>query len=502
MVNQEVSSLKFFIPLQNELEHGAISSVFVCFMTNRWYVGELFCHASWVECFKRAGIKITFCTNQDYLNIFQGHPNIKKLLPLESFPENLSEYDLAVFTSTHPPYSYHEKAKRAIYSYNKALEYVESGRLVKYVNKSNLNHFLAATHQRGQTALPDGTYYQMWLSELEKQTALNRINSLFTSTPKQLIVINPTASNPYTRQSNRPKAVDNNLSIGDYTSLIESLFKEFPEHQFLLGSSLKPGDRDNYQLLAQLSEKFWSEPRIQNLFTSINVNQGLSFREFAAILVAPCVKQIIGNSTGSNSHLAATVNVPSMSIERAADEAMRQNWRSPQRGQMGSFRWRNPQPQAAAFNLSWENRNPKDFIQIAKAFRFHSYAMRGEWDKLFGTNVIPARKIAKECTDMLKSALTLTQLSSVLERLKIFSTLFCEESAIQYYFNFSDEADYLQTIANSTHALVFFYLTNLSQKEVALPNLSSIEVRTVCQLMYESNLYKLLEKLIKAVDFC
>src|SRR5207248_1154812 len=100
----------------------------------------------------------------------------------------------------------------------------------------------ATTNRRGETGLPDGSPFRMHLGPAELAEAAQRIDRIFGADDVEVVLLNPSASNPHTRESGREKAVDNRLCLNDYESLVVSLLEEFPHRRVLIGSALKPGD--------------------------------------------------------------------------------------------------------------------------------------------------------------------------------------------------------------------------------------------------------------------
>jgi hypothetical protein len=480
------------LPLDFEIATRQIQNVLFCHLSTRWYVGELFCHASWIDCFRQAGIPASVCTKQSYLELFEADPAIVSLYSDTEFSEELaSKFDLVVFAGTHEPDSFFARIPRSIYSWNKGLAYVERSILKSRVEKNSLNHFRNSMHRYGQTALPDADLFQITLRAEEHKTANSLLDSLgVTGTA---IVLNPTASNPYTRESTRPKAVENQLALEDYIHLLHSLRECLPGHYIVLGAALKSGDLANYTHIEEIVREFAEDDRVINLLSQTLPEEGFSFRQFAAVLSDPRIQGMLGNSTGSNAPLAASVNLPAMSIERSADDAMRANWLAPQRGQMGSLRWRNPHPLSANFNLAWSDRTTESFARIAQAFKIHLATMNGQSiseDPLH----VSARPAAKRIwPKVVTEAPSQESLAHLLKELMILRSYLIPEAA-SFYFDFQDEADYLRTVGYNTEAdlVLSFGVKGLGN---LVSNPESVNLGLISSVFQESNLYKLIRRL-------
>ncbi|HEX6372771.1 MAG TPA: hypothetical protein VF006_27870 [Longimicrobium sp.] len=384
------------LPLARELAEGRIRSALLCHVHDRWYLGELFCHASWVTCLERAGIRVSVCTNPHYLELFERHPAVDRLYPAEALEEAMAApHDLVVFATTHPPAAWRPEPEHALYAWNTGMAYARRGSPGWSRRTDEPNLFVATAHRHGDTALPDAGAFAMRLGPDERRAASCRITGCAGGGGAPILVVNPTASNPHTRQSTRPKAVDNLLDTADYAALVEGLLRDFPAHRLLVAAALKPGDDANLERMRELADAFRGHPRVFGVAGDARARDGISLREFAALLVDGRVQGMVGNSTGSNAHLAAAVGVPSLSIERGAGDEMRANWADPARGQMGSFRWRNPHPLAAAFTLPWEGRTPDHLARVSRTFRGHLHALRGEWERLFGFRAAESREAAR-----------------------------------------------------------------------------------------------------------
>lgn len=490
-------------PLLKELAQSVISSALFCHVQPRWYVGELFCHASWVEVFAAAGIPVSVCTNRNFLELFSNHPSVDALYPADMLPQAIRlKHDLIVFATTHPPAEFDTSLPRAIYASNETLSYVEFGRVIKNIRRWELNLFDATKHRHGDTELPDGRYFRIHLTPEEADVG-RRCLDAFGAHETTFLVLNPSTSNSHTRETNRPKAVENELPITAYHSLICSLVEEFPTHDIVIGYPVKPGDFKNIDIAHQIYEPFLSTPRVHSLLAGVSADSGLSFRQFCSILIDPRVAHMVGNSTGSNCHLAASLDVPAVSIERAADETVRHNWLSPGRGQMGSFRWRNPHALTAAFRLCWSDEFEPKMREVAKFVKLQSHVVARQWDRLVAGDVDLCMIHARKALEALST--TDPESREVMEALRN-CVLELRPEAATLLGDFSDEASYFTVLDDPAVAAFFRSVTELAagRSSPALHgNPSSygpIDWRNVTAMARSSNLYKLLGALSQ--DHC
>lgn len=486
------------LPLQDALRSGAITTALLCHVQDRWYVGELFCHAAWLEVLEAAGIRCTVCTNPHYLEIFEQHPAVCELSSAERLEDQLNAgYDLVIIATTHPPERYDVRLGRAIYVWNDGMAVVSHGQKQWEQQTDEFNLFLATRHWHGQTALPDGRYFRMVLTAEERRDASRRFAQALGHGPAQVTIFNPTASNPHTRDSIRPKAVDNTLEIEDCVRLIGLLLEALPEQRVVIGAPLKPGDHHNLHNIAVISDRFADHPRVESLMTDVKPEQGLSFRAFAAVLLDQRVSQMIGNSTGSNAHLAAALNVAAVSIERRCDDLIRANWESRGRGQMGSFRWRNSEPSAAACSLPWDARSERQWSCAVGLLRWHSLAFRGEWSAWFGDRTEEARLLARNIgAGIATEGMQLTRWFAQICR---FAQLMRSDELRALYFDFHDEAAYFGTVGEHAAAAVMRALMALGEAggQPIMPDLrlDPREQRLVQRMTATANLFKVFASL-------
>lgn len=493
------------LPLQDALRSGAVSTALLCHVQDRWYVGEMFCHAAWLEVLEAAGIRCTVCTNPHYLEIFEHHPAVRELSSADQLEHQLTAgHDLVIIATTHPPERYDVRLSRAIYIWNEGMAVVRHGQKQCEQQTDELNLFLATRHRHGQTALPDGRYFRMVLTAQERRDASRRFSAALGRDAARVTIFNPTASNPHTRNSSRPKAVDNALDVEDCVRLIGLMLAALPEQRIVIGAPLKRGDQRNLDAMAAIAARFADHPRVRSLMADVTPDEGLSFRAFAAVLLDERVGQMIGNSTGSNAHLAAALNVPAVSIERRCDDLMRANWAARGRGQMGSFRWRNSEPSAAACSLPWDDRSASQWSRAVGLLRWHSLAFRGEWSAWFGDRPEEARRLARDiCAGLAAESVPLARWFGQISR---FAQLMRSDELRALYFDFHDEAAYFEAIGEPAAAAVMCALAALGEpggRPVApdFPRLEPREQRLVQRMTATANLFKVFVSLAAPQEF-
>jgi hypothetical protein len=447
----------------NEIPWRISWKILVCHQASRWYMGEMMCHAQWLDAFAKAGLPIAWATHRNYLEIFANDPNITRLIPAQEITDDiLGEFDVVVFPSIRPPQKYYPHLQHALYSSRDELVYVHNGEVQQRIEKSGINYFRLNAPRFAQTTLPDSDYYQMTFHSEEKKKATITISGLFGEGNDDIIIVNPTSSNPFTRDSERKKAVDNELDKNDYVLLIEQILSSFPNSKVLVGAAVKENDIDNYRLLEEIGKYFPHEPKVRTLLELKKIDEGISFREFAALLSEPRVTSMVGNSTGSNAHLAAAVSVPAFSIERAADPTMRANWKEPNAFQMGAFRWRNPNPTIASYGFNWKESSHARIEKLSHFLLYHNYWFKGQWKSLFGNQVSKAQSLATAIVIAIHQWIMAKSNDFEPAKLRLwlveFAGLFKKQKMVSFFFNLTDEAAYLtETGQEKDDNLIFFW---------------------------------------------
>jgi len=473
--------------------------ILVYHQASRWYVGEMMCHAQWLNAFAKAGLPVTWATHRNYLEIFANDPNITRLIPAQEITEDiLKEFDVVVFPSIRPSPKYYPYIRHALYSSRDGLVYVHNGKVKQYIAKLGINYFQVSAPRFIQTGLPDSDYYQIKFTAEEKDKASRTLSQLFGKEVDEVIIVNPTSSNPFTRESDRKKAVDNELDKNDYVLLIEKILADFPKSKVLVGAAVKENDANNYHLIEEIGKCFQSKSKVRTLSEVKEIAEGVSFREFAALLSEPRVITMVGNSTGTNAHLAASVNVPAFSIERAADATMRANWRDPDAFQMGAFRWRNPNPTIAGYGFNWNESSYMRVEKLACFLHYHNYWVKGKWESLFGNQVSKAKDIAIAILAAIQQWITANhpEPARLRQLLLEFVRLFTEPKMVAFFFNFTDEVAYLIETEQGDEDNFIFFLARVNKDYTNLPTMANVsQQEIVCQLFANSNLHKLLIRL-------
>ena len=486
--------------LRNEIPWRKLRKILVCQQASRWYMGEMMCHAQWLDAFAKAGLPVAWVTHRNYLEIFANDPNITRLIAAQEITDDiLGEFDVVVFPSIRPSPKYYPHIRHALYSSRDELVYVHNGEIQQRIEKSGINYFKVSAPRFAQTGLPDSNYYQMKFNSPEKEKATTILSRLFGEWTNDIIIVNPTSSNPFTRESDRKKAVDNELDKNDYVLLIKEILSGFPNCMVLVGAAVKENDINNYRLLEEIGLCFRHESKVRTLIELKKIDEGISFREFAALLSEPRVTTMIGNSTGTNAHLAAAVGVPAFSIERAADATMRANWSDPNAFQMGAFRWRNPNPTIAGYGLNWGDSSHARIEKLSHFLLYHNYWINGKWENLFGNQVSRAKSIATAIVIAIGQWIMAKPDYFEPAELRLwlveFAGLFKQRQMVSFFFNFTDEAAYIAETGQGGYDNLIYFLVRISKEDLDLPTSKVANVSQkaiVCQLFANSNLHKLL----------
>jgi len=466
--------------LEKELLNRDIKKVLFYHQTDRWYFGDLLRHAAWIKALVKKSLEVTVATKADFLTIFENDPDIKNLYPVDSINErDLLGYDLVVIPSSFKPTYYSPWIRRGIYSFNEAMQYTRYGIVLQHLAKNDLNYFHLAKPHSGQTYLSDGQYYKIRITDDEKKWASASLRQLFGPKLSKIIIVNPTASNTFTRESTAVKEVENRLEPDDYLALINNLISDFPGHKILVAAALKQKDQENFSLIKNIQSRIFAQ-NVRAVTEITTLDTGMSIRSFAALLVDQQVVGMIGNGTGTNTHLAASLDVPAMSIERSADNQMKENWRTPQMFQMGSFRWRNPATCVAAYVLDFSRKTPQEFAQISACFRTHLWVNTKNWTRVFKEGFV--REASRTALRLCK-CIEDSDLQGIYMSFKTLQNFFADGIIKDWYFNFRDEAAYL-SIRDEGMQLTFNNTLGAVQAESNNKDL-------IISLIRDSNLHKL-----------
>jgi hypothetical protein len=338
--------------------------------TDRWYFGDFLRHAAWLVWLREQfpGATVDVASLPAYVALYAGAGYGRLLDSRAVTPADLGGYDLVVAPSARAPQGIEAEAPLMLATWDQGWAICRSGRVSSRGVKTALNYFRVAHPSAVTRQCPLTRPSPIVLLPWEKAEAAADLATVFPG-DDPVVVYNPTASNPFTRDTTAAKEVDNRLSTGEHVLLLRHLLDALPDHRFLVASAVKPGDHINAAVLRAVASQVRS-PRVAPIpLASYDDMTGL--RGFAALLDDVRVCCVVGGGTGTNAHLAAVVGTPSFSLERGADDAMLANWRQPEAFQMGSFRWRNPSVLAGTHTLVGPHRTPQQLERAADAFLIH-----------------------------------------------------------------------------------------------------------------------------------
>jgi hypothetical protein len=468
------------LALEHEIQHGQLKKVLLYHNTDRWYLGDFIRHATWLSSLSAIRPEsLELATTAAYLPLYQD-ARVHKRIDVAHFDvSTFDTYDLVVIPSAYPPATFDSTIKRAIYTWDRGWAYVRYGSVIVSSDKHELNYFIAARHRSTQTALPASEVFPVQLSKGEHDAVSTALSKLFGKT-KKVIVYNPTASNPFTRETSIKKEVDNQLSLSQHSVILRELQSRLPDHAFLVASALKPGDTLNEEMVSKLAQA--GKPGITKSVFDLDLAGSTTMRGFASVLAAPQVVGMIGTGTGTNTHLASLVGLPAFSIERAADAAMVENWLHPEMFQMGSFRWRNPAPFVGTYNLDWAHITNAELANIAEAFVYHMHYASETYGELFTVPLEEMHHLAGALLDGLERKDIPDIASGITACLHAMT-----KGAAIHYGNFDDEVQYLSL--QDTRLSDIRALDDLSN----LPrDVTGAYSELVVRLVEHSNLHKLL----------
>jgi hypothetical protein len=346
---------------------GRIERIMWLHRTDRWYFGDFLRHASWLQWLLDSfpGADIDLASHPAYLLLY-GDDRFGTHLDARGLdPRALTAYDLVIEPAARrlPPPD--DEVPLVLATWDAGWMLHRTGAPVLAGTKGELNYFRAA-HPSAITGTRNFRTTTPRFTDVEIACADETLARAFPE-PGPVLIYNPTASNPHTRGTHLPKEVDNSLTPHEHTAVVHRLLSLLPDHQILIGASLKPGDTLNADMIQAVTDQTRS-----HLVTSLTTaTAGPTIREFAALLANERVCSTTGSGTGTNTHLAALTGTCSFSIERGADSTMLANWAQPDTFQMGSFRWRNPDPITAIHTLHWPDKSPPTLTAAADAFACH-----------------------------------------------------------------------------------------------------------------------------------
>jgi hypothetical protein len=472
------------LALEHEIQHGQLKKVLLYHNTDRWYLGDFIRHATWLSSLSAIRPEsLELATAAAYLPLYQDARVHKRIDVAHFDASTFDTYDLVVIPSAYPPATFDSTIKRAIYTWDRGWAYVRYGSVIVSSDKHELNYFIAARHRSTQTALPASEVFPVQLSKGEHDAVSTALSKLFGKT-KKVIVYNPTASNPFTRETSIKKEVDNQLSLSQHSVILRELQERLPNHAFLVASALKPGDTLNEEMVKQLAQA--GKPGVTKSIFELALDGSTTMRGFASLLAAPQIIGMVGTGTGTNTHLASLVGLPAFSIERSADAAMIDNWLHPEMFQMGSFRWRNPAPLVATYNLDWARITDTELASIAESFTYHMHYVNGAYEKIFAAPLGQIKDLASAALD----ALARKDVSDMVTHLTACLRSMTREGAV-HYGNFDDEIQYLAL--QDTRLSTVRTLDDLFDTP---RDVSAAHSELIIRLVEHSNLHKLLLALV------
>lgn len=456
---------------------GAIERVLLLHETDRWYFGDFLRHAVWLEWLRRAypTAAVELASHPDYLPLYDDD-RFSRLLDARAVDAGvMRSYDLVVVPAAYERPAPAGDLPVVLATWDAGWALYVRGRRQLRGTKQELNYFRAA-HPSAVAGTRETAPSHIAVRDAEGEAAAGALARAFPGLGS-VVVYNPTASNPFTRGTALPKEVDNTLSAGEHAYILHRLVAALPEHGFLVGSALKPGDTVNTQALAEVAALCRSG-RVASI-TDLSLPGATTLRGFAALLSCERVCSAAGAGTGTNTHLAATTGTHSFSIEHGADAHMLANWNRPNDFQMGSFRWRNPSVLAAIHTMDWSARTPSALTAAAEAFLCHHALAHGQAHRVLFADPEAARcRVA--CFDGSWPGDPATAIRAGEALIGVMTA-----AARAHYGDFADEAAYLQVRygvdGDGLGALV-----------AAATSTAGELAATAVQLFEDSNLHKLL----------
>ena len=296
-------------------------------------------------------------------------------------PGGVYGYDLVVVPGPYRPDRSDEAVPLLLATWDTGWALRRRGRVAAAGVKAQLNYFRAA-HPGTACGLPRAVAATpLVLADAEvdaMSVALDR--ALAGAGP--VVVYNPTASNPFTRDTSIPKEVDNRLTPAQHADVLQRLLRLLPDHAFVVGASVKPGDAVNEEAIREVAA-LAADSRVVDMY-ALGQDSVTTIRGFAVLLSCPRVCSTVGSGTGTNTHLAQITGTWALSFERGADQAMRANWARPGQFQMGSFRWRNPGDRTAIHVMDFADLTLAALDRAAESFVcHHALAHPGTQTRLF-----------------------------------------------------------------------------------------------------------------------
>jgi len=463
---------------------GPVGRVLWLHTTDRWYFGDFLRHAPWLgwlrEAFPHARIEVA--SHPAYLPLYADARFAAALDVTQLPPDAVYGYDLVVVPGPYRPDRSDEAVPLLLATWDTGWALRRRGQLAGGGVKAQLNYFRAA-HPGTACGLPRAVAATpLVLADADVDAisvALNRAVDRALAGAGPVVVYNPTASNPFTRDTSIPKEVDNRLTPAQHAHMLHRLLRLLPDHAFVVGASVKPGDAVNEHAIREVAA-LAADSRVVDLY-ALGHDSVTTIRGFAVLLSCPRVCSTVGSGTGTNTHLAQITGTWALSFERGADQAMRGNWARPGQFQMGSFRWRNPGDRTAIHVMDFADLTPAAFDRAAEAFVcHHALAHPGTQTRLFTAGSLPPALGDVAIRDGADQPTALHAAGPVLDAMTA--------TARAHYANFADEAAYLRQIHAVPGRELDTIKTALGADDVGLR-------QTAVALWEDSNLDKLLRLL-------
>lgn len=348
------------------INNRGVRSILLLHRTDRWYFGDFIRHSSWIQwaADRFPGVELALASHPAYVSLYRDDRIVEGLDSRNLSLADIAKFDLVIEPAPFDPGVLKPVAPMHLLTWDSGWRLFDGERVMSGV-KNEINYFRAASPTSIDAAWSGVASIRLGPNETQKvETSLAKV--VGPQTP--VFIYNPTASNPYTRDTALVKEVDNTLDVAAHLAALSALVDAFDDHAIVVGSAIKNGDQINQQVIRDLVSLAKSS-RVVSIFDLSH--DFTSLRGFAALLSAKQVCACVGGGTGTNTHLASLVNKPSLSFERAADEAMIRNWNDSTAFQMGSFRWRNPALSVGIHTLAWDSVGEKEMVAAARAFETH-----------------------------------------------------------------------------------------------------------------------------------
>jgi hypothetical protein len=462
------------------LSRRGIARILWLHRTDRWYFGDFLRHAGWLHWLKQTfpQASIDLASHPAYLPLY-ADDRFGRLLDARTLgPSVLGSYDLVLQPAAFEPESIDEQIPLLITTWDAGWALRINGRSHLRGPKAELNYFRAA-HPSSIFGGRDTWTTPVIPTQVEIGSPAMAFVELFGDTGS-IVVYNPTSSNAFTRETALRKEVDNALSTIEHAQILHHLVVALPDHHFIVGSALKPGDTENAQIVQAVTSLTRSR-RVRSI-AELLWPPATTLRGFAAILGSDRVCSTTGAGTGTNTHLAALSDTCSFSIERGADAQMMGNWLRPNDFQMGSFRWRSPSTVTGVHTLDWSSKTRDALTAAARGYISHHWlAHRHHPDALFTSSDSLATLVAR-----FADSWTVDPAGGLRAAMAVVRHM--TPAAEAHYGHFGDEAAYLRMkygiTSNGVHALV---------EALAQPGTDASS--TALGLFEDSNLHKLLVRL-------